>query len=101
MSFGDSKLTLKDLIMIASLMTTALAILLWAQAEFANAENFKSFKEYTQKEFVDVRIERIVMQLNNISSKEKQGFASKYDAIRKEELEREWELLKEQKKNAN
>jgi len=95
------KLELKDIVMIVSLIGTVLAAFLFLNAEHANAENFKSFKEYTQKEFVDIRIERIVMQLNNISAKEKQGFASKYDSIRKEELEREWELLKEQKKNAN
>ena len=97
MSFGDSKLTLKDLIMVASVISTALAILLWAQAEFANAENFRNFKDYSQKEFIEIRMERVVMQLNSISAREKLGMASKYDLIRKEELEREYDMLKEQK----
>jgi len=95
------KLELKDIVMIVSLITSSLVAVLWIQSEFASAGDFKSFKEYTVKEFVDVRIERIVLQLNSITAKEKEGFATRYDAIRKEELEREWELLKEQKKNAN
>ena len=95
------KLELKDIVMIMSLIGTVFAGFLYLNTEHANAANFKSFKEYTIKEFVDVRIERIVMQLNDISAKEKLGFASKYDLIRKEELEREWNMLKEQKKNAN
>ena len=91
------KLELKDLVMIMSIIGTAFAGFLYLNAEHANAANYKNFKEYTIKEFVDVRIERIIMQLNDITAKEKLGFSSKYDQIRKEELEREWTQLKEQK----
>lgn len=95
------KIELKDIVMIVSLIGTAFAGLLYLNAEHASAANFKSFKEYTAKEFIDIRIERIIMQLNNISAKEKLKLASQYDIIRKDELKREWDMLKEQKKNAN
>ena len=95
------KIELKDIVMIVSLIGTVLAAFLFLNAEHANAENFNSFKQYSVREFTEIRKERIIMQLNNITAKEKQGFSSKYDEIRKEELEREYEMLKEQTKNAN
>lgn len=87
--------------MIVGLISTALGALLWAYSTFALSAEFDAFKGYTNQQFVELRIEQIVEQLNQITRREKLGISSKYDEIRKEELEREWQRLKEVKERAN
>jgi len=85
-------------IMLGTLLSMVLGAFIFMNGQYADASDFKQFKEYSQREFTEVRIERIVNELNNLTRREAAGFMTKYDKVRKEELEREWEMLKEQKK---
>lgn len=96
----EAKLSLKELIMIMGLVGTVLSAFIYLNSNHADAAELQDFKVHAQREFSQIRIERIVNELNSISRREAAGFLTKYDKIRKDELEREWELLKG-KKNAN
>ena len=86
------------IIMLGTLLSMVLGAFIYMNAQYANAADFKQYKEYTTKEFTEIRIERIVNELNNLSRREAGGFMTKYDKVRKDELEREWKMLKEQNK---
>jgi len=89
---------LAGLMAMGTLLSMVLGAFIYMNGIHADANEFQQFKEYSQKEFTEIRIERIVNELNNLSRREIAGFMTKYDEVRKEELEREWEMLKDQKK---
>lgn len=86
------------IVAIGSIVTAVLGAFIYMNALHADAADFKQFKIYSQREFTEIRIERIVLELNNLTRREAGGFMTKYDFIREDELEREWELLKGQQR---
>jgi len=88
------------IIMLGTLLSMVLGAFIYMNSQYADASDFQQFKEYSQREFTEIRIERIVNELNNLTRREASGFMTKYDKVRKEELEREWKMLKGQKNDS-
>ena len=85
---------LAGIIAMGTLISMVLGAFIYLNSTHADAADFADFKVHAQREFSQIRIERIVNELNNISRREAAGFSTKYDKVRKEELEREWKLLR-------